>query len=362
MPFYNVDQLRQSAQGRWADILVSAGLPASVLDGRNHACPKCGGHDRFAAFSDLDQRGAVHCRHCFTRGSQIAPCDGIATIRWWTGGSFADALAMLAGALGVHSQTAALAPRSHARWASSIAAQVPTDLSPELIHQHTHFARQAYQRMQPTDRDRLARHLYVSPAALTSLRVGMTSDEQCATWPMRNESGQVIGVRISALPWTGAGNAKWSRRGSHSGLFIPRESDCGQRPLYVTEGASDTAAANSLGLWAIGRASCTTSTFFIDRYIAIHKPPRVTIIADNDAAGLNGAMRLAKSLRETMPSGMDSVNVIVPPQPSMDLRRWIAQGANQADICGATPVSQYRQSSQPMLNFESQPWNTAGQC
>ena len=76
-----VEELKSLAAGRWFDILIAAGIDADKLDGRGHACPKCGGRDRFAAFPNINGRGAVHCRHCFTRGTDPSPGDGIATLQ-----------------------------------------------------------------------------------------------------------------------------------------------------------------------------------------------------------------------------------------------------------------------------------------
>ena len=78
----SICDLLTAARGRWRDILADAGLPDDRLDGRGHPCPRCGGRDRFAAWNDVDDRGAVHCRHCFTRGSDPKPGDGLATLRW----------------------------------------------------------------------------------------------------------------------------------------------------------------------------------------------------------------------------------------------------------------------------------------
>lgn len=61
---------------------LAAGIPADRLDGRGLQCPKCGGNDRFAAFPNINMRGAVHCRQCLTRGTSPSPGDGIATLQW----------------------------------------------------------------------------------------------------------------------------------------------------------------------------------------------------------------------------------------------------------------------------------------
>jgi phage/plasmid primase-like uncharacterized protein len=353
MPFHNVDQLQLAAAGRWADILIAAGIPAKVLDGRNHPCPKCGGRDRFAAFRDCNERGAVHCRHCFTHGSAIPPCDGIATIRWWLNLSFLDALSFLSDVLRIHpNHTGNMTPNVLARREPSDAFKASLAMTQEMIKQHTEFARDAYRRFESSSRNRLARCAMVSEQSLISLRVGITSDRNASTWPMRNERGQVIGVRIVALPWIDRSSGKWSRRGSQNGIFNSAETPRADTRLFITEGASDTAAAISLGLWAIGRSSCNTSTFFVDRFIHLRQPSRLTLIADNDAPGINGATRLAKSLCENLPESLRSVEVIAPPNPGSDLRSWIADGADEAAIRNAGPIRSKTSVKQTVFEFE----------
>ena len=353
MPYYNIDQLRQIAAGRWSDVLIAAGIPAKVLDGRNHPCPKCGGRDRFAAFRDCNERGAVHCRHCFTRGSCVPPSDGIATIRWWLNLSFSDALSFLSDFLQVHSNQSRNAPSRFVSHPSS-PATLPGNVlaSTEWIRAHTQFARVAYRRLDTSARNRLADCINASQESLISLRVGITSDRQSSTWPMRNEIGDVIGVRIAALPWIAGGTKKWSRRNSQNGIFASRESASEDRRLFVTEGASDTAAAITLGLWSIGRSSCNTATFFVDRFIHLSRPTRLTLVADNDAPGINGATRLAKSLCERLPKSLRSVEVIVPPNPSSDLRSWISDGADETEIQNAKPILSKTAARQTEFEFE----------
>lgn len=57
-----LDNPHDGLAGRWLGILVAKGVDKSVLDGRQHACPLCGGKDRFR-FDDKDQ-GRWYCNHC----------------------------------------------------------------------------------------------------------------------------------------------------------------------------------------------------------------------------------------------------------------------------------------------------------
>lgn len=52
-----------AAHGRWREILPQLGVSASVLDGKHHPCPACGGDDRFR-FHDRAKDGDHYCNGC----------------------------------------------------------------------------------------------------------------------------------------------------------------------------------------------------------------------------------------------------------------------------------------------------------
>ena len=93
----NAATVKQAAAGRWLEILPAAGIPAELLDGKGHPCPRCGGDDRFAAFKDVAERGAVHCRTCFDKGGG----DGLATVAWIRAIDFPAAVRFVAEFLGL---------------------------------------------------------------------------------------------------------------------------------------------------------------------------------------------------------------------------------------------------------------------
>lgn len=346
MPFLDAGELRTASNGRWGDILVRAGLPASILDGRGHPCPKCGGRDRFSVFHGFETRGAVHCRRCFTAGSPIRPGDGIQTLRWWLGYSFPDALAFLADSLGGH-------PVGSSNISSIYPSNPVRDRQTEL-DDHSAYARAAFERLDASTRERLAMHLGVTVDSLRSLRVGMSAEETASTWPMRDASALVVGIRLVSLPWAAREGSKWSRRGSRSGMFMSRDATVDRSRLWITEGASDTAAALGLGLWAIGRASCGTSTNEVLDYLQWHSVREATIVADNDAAGLSGAKRLARAIAR---SGA-AVSIVAPPSGYGDLREWTRAGAGAAELRARTPIAVVHRPAQLMFDFTSQPMLT----
>lgn len=92
----DVDAVRDAARGRWVEILERvAGIPAGLLDGRHHPCPKCIGRDRFR-FLDKEA-GAVLCNQCFRDSNG----DGFAAIQWMKGVSFLVAVKEVADHLGL---------------------------------------------------------------------------------------------------------------------------------------------------------------------------------------------------------------------------------------------------------------------
>lgn len=90
-------QIKDQARGRWAGILSSvSGLPAAILDGQHHPCPRCGGTDRFR-FTDQDGDGSIICNQCARRQCG----DGLATVQWATGWTFPEVVRRVADHLGI---------------------------------------------------------------------------------------------------------------------------------------------------------------------------------------------------------------------------------------------------------------------
>ncbi len=58
------EPLSDRCRGRWRDILLQLGaVDARLLDGKHHACPWCGGKDRWR-FTDLNGIGSFICNQC----------------------------------------------------------------------------------------------------------------------------------------------------------------------------------------------------------------------------------------------------------------------------------------------------------
>ncbi|WP_348944013.1 toprim domain-containing protein [Chitinibacter sp. FCG-7] len=92
------ERVKQAARGNWPYILQNMGIPAKLLDGRNHACPACGGTDRF----QYTVRGAgAEWGRFACRGLDAQGGDGFKLVMHVFDLSFADAVRVVARVLGI---------------------------------------------------------------------------------------------------------------------------------------------------------------------------------------------------------------------------------------------------------------------
>ncbi len=303
--------VRSQCCGRWISILAAAGIPAERLDGRGHPCPRCGGRDRFAAWRDIDQRGAVHCRHCFTAGTEPRPGDGIATLRWWLNCDFATALDFAAD----HGNVAVSAGPMFASGGRAAYRSTP-DAALRSLAERSHAA------MRPGWWSVLSAKLSLPVETLKRLRIGWSATDRAITFPMVNSDRQVVGIRLRDLP-TGR---KWSVPGGRAGVFWPDGVSRGVAELWITEGPTDCAAALSIGLPAIGRDACGTSPAVLAEVVSALRPGRCMIVADPDDVGRRGAIQTAQRLATRV-----DIRIVAPPGGG-DLREAIIGGRTAGDL------------------------------
>ena len=150
---------------------------------------------------------------------------------------------------------------------------------------------------------------------------------------MRNGRGEITGIQVR-----GGDHSKHTIRKSRLGLFIPDFNQYGLLGLYeippqphtliITEGLTDTAAISGLGLPAIGRPSCSSCIREVVEYCRRLNISDVTILADADTSGRDGAQRLAYAL-----SGyVKSVRLGEPPIGFKDARDWVKSGVSADDV------------------------------
>jgi hypothetical protein len=180
----------------------------------------------------------------------------------------------------------------------------------------------------PIHRERLSRLLDVDAGALERLGVGWNAERSAWTFPMSDGCGRIVGIQQR---FRGTGDKRLMiMKGHRSGLFEPigmPDRSLGGVDLVICEGASDTAAALSLGITAIGRLSCSAIQRETVERVRRLSPRSVIVVADNDAPGLEGAEKLLCAL-----DGIAQTELRRPPDGIKDLRAWKQAGATAGDI------------------------------
>jgi hypothetical protein len=143
---------------------------------------------------------------------------------------------------------------------------------------------------------------------------------------MLNADSIIIGIRLRG-PVT---KEKSSVKGGLGGLFYDPVSmasiEHGAR-VWITEGASDTAALLSVGLDAVGIPSAKSGGELLLALGHRIRPSEWIIVADGDGPGLESARLLRSEL--VIVAG---VRIIVPPSGIKDAREWINRGASRDDL------------------------------
>jgi phage/plasmid primase-like uncharacterized protein len=159
----------------------------------------------------------------------------------------------------------------------------------------------------------LADALNVSVHSLAAMHVGWSEGHRSWTFPMRDASARITGVRLRRPD-----GSKWAVKGSSEGLFYA-PGKIGQT-VYVAEGASDVAAMMTLGLSAVGKPSAQGGGPALAGMLA---GLDVVLIADSDDVGKRGAQATAHHL-----IGVARRVRIVVPSVGKDVREWVRAGAD----------------------------------
>ncbi len=158
--------------------------------------------------------------------------------------------------------------------------------------------------------------------------IGARRDQNRWLIPERNCHGEVVGWSVRADD-----GDKSFVKGGHRGLVLNWSLDrfagaTNANPIYIVEGASDTAAGIDLGLDIVGRPSADGGA---EHLAELLKGLHICFIADNDKAGRAGAIRVATKLHEVAAS----IRIINPPPEVKDLRAWLIGGATKATVVQA---------------------------
>jgi phage/plasmid primase-like uncharacterized protein len=163
---------------------------------------------------------------------------------------------------------------------------------------------------------RLALALGVTIPSLRALDCVATPYVDTYGFPMRDGKGGIIGIRLRKM-----NGEKRAVTGSHNGLFIPGLPPAAQ--CLVCEGPTDTAAALSVGSFAIGRPSCSAGVLQLAEAVRRLRFQRVVIVADCDGPGLRGATTLALHI---------PVPCCVLALPCKDMRQFVNHGGDKVTL------------------------------
>lgn len=159
----------------------------------------------------------------------------------------------------------------------------------------------------------LAERLSVGASSLKVLGCAWAAEHGAWAFPMKDGYGNLTGIRLR----TNDGH-KFAVRGSHQGVFLP---NCDTTDtVLVCEGPTDTAAAITLGFYAIGRPSCAGGVADVVAALRRLKVRRAVIVSDSDEVGSRGAGMLQKHL--PMPSAL----IVL---PAKDIREFLRLGGTR---------------------------------
>ena len=198
------------------------------------------------------------------------------------------------------------------------------------------LAQQFRARADQSEASRLASNLGLSIESLRRLGLGWAEKLRAWSFPMREESGCILGIRLRRPD-----GSKLCVKGSREGLFIPFDyfrDDPPRGLLFICEGPTDTAAMLDLGFAVAGRPSCEGGIALLRRLVRLSGPGLLAILADRDAPGQRGAERLANSLSVHCAD----VRVFTPPSGIKDARDWKRAGGRRGDVLAAMAEARQR--------------------
>lgn len=238
------EAVKQVASGRWPEIIVSVGsVPADILDGRHHPCPRCGGTDRFRTFDDFADTGGTLCNQCHQKGG-----DGFSTLQWLLDSSFPEVLNLTASYLAMNG--------------TARPAQNP-DLI-EALCRDKNMPLDAFKQFGPTLAERGRGHTR-KPA----VRV-----------PTYNERGEEFSYYDLA-----PGHKGWCKFGKgNAGMFFPGRLPKAGETWLLSEGVKDAAALVGLGFNAAGMPTNNLAEKYAPLFAGVH----VILVPDLDTPGQSG--------------------------------------------------------------------------
>lgn len=234
--------------GREEEIATNVGgIPRELLDGRHHACPKCGGADRFRW--DRQKKFAI-CNACFKEKNGNV----LAAVSWMLNMTQSEDLPKVLNRIGNYLDLQCAAPTSHVDIIDRVCAA-----------------------------KRMPRESLLAFGAESAKR------------------GRLDVVRIPAYGPDGVPHTHfdlvpnkkgWFAKDGGVGMFFPGRMPKPGEAWCIVEGCKDSAALTSLGLLAAGLPSSSMGSDFAQLFAGCE----VLIVPDLDAAGLEGAKKSAARL------------------------------------------------------------------
>ncbi|MGE3410308.1 MAG: phage/plasmid primase, P4 family [Pirellulales bacterium] len=331
---FDVELIRAAAARRWPEILAQlGGIDRELLDGQHHGCPRCGGQDRFRLI-DADA-GAVLCNQCFRDRNG----DGFAALQWLLAIDFRAALERIADYVGV-------APSLNGKHKKT-SADPAKDL--RFINWHDGLAITWCTLHKPGIKPtamlaagcRLARYRdQFTVFALPVWGPRMTAAEPVG-WSLYNVSGGTLPKKVGDK--TGQVKTKLTY-GSQPGLIGPVERLADAADAWKVEGPTDLLAMLSLELPA-SVAVVTNANGAGEKpapwMLELFAGKQARVLHDADEPGETGAARWCEAMA-TRASECRHVRLPYPvaKDHGRDLRDWINEGHNQADLLQLVDVAQ----------------------
>lgn len=167
----------------------------------------------------------------------------------------------------------------------------------------------------------LAKKLHVAPDALKRINVGWNERQFVFTFPEADASGQIVGIIRRWIDGRQKAMHKCRR-----GLVLPDQLDR-SKPLLIVEGASDTAAALTVGLQAVGRPNARGGVAHLAELLT-DASGDIIIVGENDKKadgswpGRDGAKAVAGALARRLGR---PIACALPTADVKDLREWVAR-------------------------------------
>jgi len=166
--------------------------------------------------------------------------------------------------------------------------------------------------------------LGVTVQSLEDLSCGYDEKGKFWAFPELDSKGEIVGINRRYRD-----GKKRQIKGGRRGIYFNAENLAGPGPIYIVEGASDTAVGLSMGIRIIGRPSNFGGfgeiAQLLKPIIEMEKDVRIIVLGENDEKpdgrwpGREGAIKAAKYLAENL---RHPVEWALSPDASKDIRAW----------------------------------------